>query len=62
MPLMSRGRQKTSMIVKGQLSSILGLGTMNEGAGALLLLLDDIRVTIGGGFTNTARIETACHY
>lgn len=50
------------MIVKGQLSSILGLGTMNEGAGALLLLLDDIRVTIGGGFTNPARIETACHY
>lgn len=35
---------------------------MNEGAGALLLLLEDIRVTIGGGFTKPARIETACHY
>lgn len=35
---------------------------MNEGAGALHLVLEDMRVTIGGGYTKPARIETACHY
>ena len=35
---------------------------MNEEAGALLLLLEVMRVTNGGGFTNTARIKKACHY
>lgn len=38
---------------------------MNEGAEALHLVLEDMRVTIGGGITKPAcqsRIETACHY
>lgn len=56
------GRQKTSMVVKGQFSSILALGAMNGEAGALLLLLEVMRVTIGGGFTKTASIEKACYY
>lgn len=50
------------MIVKGQFFSILALGAMNEEAGLLLLLFEIMRVTIGGGFTEPARIETACHY
>lgn len=49
------------MIVRGQFFRILALGAMNEGAGALHLLLEDMRVTIGG-FIKPARIETACHY
>lgn len=50
------------MVVKGRFSSIFALGAMNEEAGALLLLLEVMRVTVGGGFTKTASIEKACHY
>lgn len=51
------------MTAKGQLSSILALSAINdEEAGALLLRLEVMRVSIGGGFTKLARIKTACHY